>query len=252
MTLYDNIQKLNIQQFKNSTNFNKLLQIFSEEMEKVKVVFEDLSKILNIDDAVGSQLDLLGDIVVEKRLGRNDEDFKEAIKIKIFKNTSTGRFEAIVEILKLITKGSVVVYSDNPPAAYTIYTNGTTLPGEINTIMGKLSSAGVGVVVYASDGNTPFIATDIKTSIYDLQDNFGNDIVDNIGSQIVVNSDYGTESSELQELFEGSGLGVVETLDLQTSSGDTIVTDLGDTIVCYDSDQNIIDGGLANIAYQGN
>lgn len=250
MTIYDTIKQLNIEQFKSSENFNKILKIAASSFDELDVVFSDLKVILDIANSSGKQLDLIGHIVIEPRNGKNDVDYRSALTLKIFKNTSRAFVEDIVKILTIVTNATKVVYSDNPPAAYTIYTNGKTLPNNIKTAIDKLSAAGVDVLIYASDGETPFIATEIKTTRADLQTELGDDIVDNAGFQFVVDYESNLQSDKLQNIFEGKAFGVVETLNLVTNTGDTLVTNEGAELCVYDENQNIIDGGLANLAYQ--
>ena len=250
MTIYDTIKELNIEQFKSSENFNKILKIAASSFDELDVVFSDLKVILDIANSSGKQLDLIGHIVIEPRNGKNDVDYRSALTLKIFKNTSRAFVEDIVKILTIVTNATKVVYSDNPPAAYTIYTNGKTLPNNIKTAIDKLSAAGVNVLIYASDGETPFIATEIKTTRADLQTELGDDIVDDAGFQFVVDYESNLQSDKLQNIFGGKSFGVVETLNLVTNTGDTLVTNEGAVLSVYDENQNIIDGGLANLAYQ--
>jgi hypothetical protein len=250
MSIYDTIKQLNIEQFKSSENFNKVLQVATSTFDELDTVFADLKVILNIANSSGKQLDLIGHIIVEGRNGRNDADYRSALTLKIFKNTSRAFVEDIVEILTIVTNATKVVYSDNPPAAYTIYTNGETLPTNIKTTIDRLSAAGVAVLIYASDGQVPFIATEIETTQANLQTDSGDNLVDDAGSQFVVDYESGVESNKLQSIFGGREFGVVENLDLITDTGDTLVTDTGAILGCYDEDQNITDGGLANLAYQ--
>jgi hypothetical protein len=250
MSIYNDIKKLNIEQFKNSENFNKILKIVAEPFDELKVVFSDLKGILNIANSSGKQLDLIGHIVLESRNGRNDVDYRSALTLKIFKNTSRAFVEDIVKILTIVTNATKVVYSDNPPAAYTIYTNGKTIPSNIQSIIDKLSAAGVEVLIYASCGETPFIATEIQTTRANLQTSSGDNIVDDAGSQFVVDYSSEIQSDKLQNIFAGKGLGVVETLNLVTNTGATLVTNTGAILSAYDENQNILDGGKANLAYQ--
>lgn len=250
MSIYDTIKQLNIEQFKSSSNFNKILEVAATTFDELDIVFADLKTILNIANASGKQLDLIGDVVVEKREGRSDDDYRSAITLKIFKNTSRGFVEDVVEILTVITEATKVVYSDNPPAAYTIYTNGTTLPLNIHSVINKLSAAGVSVLIYASVGEVPFIATEVATIEANLITDTGYNLVDDAGSQFVANYQGLALNDRLQQIFEGRAFGVVETLPLITDTGYTIVTDTGATIGCYDANQNVIDGGKANLAYQ--
>jgi hypothetical protein len=250
MSIYDTIKQLNIEQFKSSENFNKVLRVAASTFDELDIVFANLKVILNITNSSGKQLDLIGHIIVERRNGRNDVDYRSALTLKIFKNTSRAFVEDIVKILTIVTNATKVVYSDNPPAAYTIYTNGETLPTNIKTIIDKLSAAGVAVLIYASDGQVPFIATEIETAQSNLQTNLEDDLVDDAASQFIVNYESTIKSNKLQTIFGGREFGVVENLDLITDTGNTLIIDTGSILGCYDEYQSITDGGLANLAYQ--
>lgn len=247
MTLYTDIKSLIPEQYKDATNLNILLEILSTPFDDLKVVFSDLKNILNLESAQGAQLDLIGDIVREKRNGRSDSDYIIGIRFKIFKNTSRGFVDDVVKALKFITSASKVIYSDNPPASYTIYTNGTTLTNDIKILIDKLSAAGVSVIVYASDGEIPLTMVEIVTEQKNLVDNLDQQIIDDSANNIVI--DYQIFSDNLQQIFEGKGMGVIEVLSLVTDTGYNIETDTGAIIGVYDSNQNIIDGGKLNIVY---
>lgn len=247
MTLYTDIKSLIPEQYKDATNLNILLEILSTPFDDLKVVFSDLKNILNLESAQGAQLDLIGDIVREKRNGRSDSDYIIGIRFKIFKNTSRGFVDDVVKALKFITSASKVIYSDNPPASYTIYTNGTALTNDIKILIDKLSAAGVSVIVYASDGEIPLTMVEIVTEQKNLVDNLDQQIIDDSANNIVI--DYQINSDNLQQIFEGKGMGVIEVLSLVTDTGYNIETDTGAIIGVYDSNQNIIDGGKLNIVY---
>lgn len=247
MTLYTDIKSLIPEQYKDATNLNILLEILSTPFDDLKVVFSDLKNILNLESAQGAQLDLIGDIVREKRNGRSDSDYIIGIRFKIFKNTSRGFVDDVVKALKFITSASKVIYSDNPPASYTIYTNGTALTNDIKILIDKLSAAGVSVIVYASDGEIPLTMVEIVTEQRNLVDNLDQQIIDDSANNIVI--DYQINSDNLQQIFEGKGMGVIEVLSLVTDTGYNIETDTGAIIGVYDSNQNIIDGGKLNIVY---
>lgn len=245
--IYDRIKKLLPEQYKNATNLNAILSIFASECDELEIVFSQLKNILNLENAIGATLDLIGDIVVEKREGRDDDAYRKGIKFKIFKNSSKGFVEDISKILKFITEADLVVYSDNPPAAYTIYTNGLNLPADLNKIMDKLSAAGVSLIIYASDGETPFIMTEVVTEEFNLIDDLGNKFIDDLSEDIIVEEQ--TFSDKLKQIYQGKGMGVIEILNLTTNLGDVIITDTGAQLGVYDSDQNIIDGGKLTLLY---
>lgn len=251
-TVYERIKALLPEQYKDAENLNKILLVFSSAFDELKAVNEDLKNILSIDDNEGAQLDLIGDIIGEKRNGREDPDYKIGLKFKIFKNTSRGFVDDIVRALKFITEADLVIYSDNPPASYTIYTNGETLPSDLHSMIDKLSAAGVSVIVYASDGEVPFIMNEIITVQDNLIDDLGDQFIDDGSNNIVV--DRQTATDKLQTLFRGKGMGVVQTLDLTTDTGDVIIVDTPDgsgaILGVYDENQEIVDGGKLNLVYQ--
>ena len=247
MTLYTDIKSLIPEQYKDAPNLNAILEIFSTPFDELKVVFAALKNILNLESAEGAQLDLIGAIVEEKRNGRLDPDYIVGIQFKIFKNTSRGFVDDVVKALKFITSATRVIYSDNPPASYTIYTDGTGLTDDVKILIDKLTAAGVSVIVYASDGEIPLTMVEIVTEQRNLVDNLDQQIIDDSANNIVI--DYQIFSDNLQQIFEGKGMGVIEVLSLVTDTGYNIETDTGAIIGVYDSNQNIIDGGKLNIVY---
>lgn len=56
--------------------------------------------VLNIDEAVGAQLDLIGRIVREDRDGRTNDLYRRAISVRILINKSQGRIEELVLIVR--------------------------------------------------------------------------------------------------------------------------------------------------------
>lgn len=248
MTLYTDIKSLIPEQYKDAPNLNAILEILSTPFDELKVVFTALKNILNLESAQCAQLDLIGAIVEEKRKGRSDSNYIVGIKFKIFKNTSRGFVNDVVKALKFITSATRVIYSDNPPASYTIYTDGTGLTSDIKILIDKLTAAGVSVIVYASAGETPFIMTEIVTQQANLVDNLDQQIVDDTGNNIVV--DYQISSDTLQEIFSGAPMGVIDVLSLVTDTGDVLVTDTGAAVGVYDDNQNIVDGGKLNLVFQ--
>jgi hypothetical protein len=245
---YERFKTLLLEQYKESKNLNNILEVISTTFEELDQVFKDLKEVLNIDKAKGKIIDLIGDIVGEKRNGREDEEYLKYVKFKIFKNTSRCFVDDVVKILKFITNASIVIYSDNPPASYTIYTNGLEVPKDIKKILDKLSAAGVSLIVYASLGETPFIATELSIQEYNLVDQSDNQFIENLGNELILHRQ---ESDDvLQEIFQGKGFGVVEILQLTTNENDLIISDQGDNFGSYREDQKIIDSGKANLVYQ--
>lgn len=237
-------KNLLLQQYKDSENLNKILEIFFDEIKILELLFLDLKNILEINNQFGSTLDLIGDIVGQKRNGLSDEDFKKELKFAIFKNTSRSFLDDIVKILKFITNGDVIIYTDNPPASYTIFTNGSTIVQNLGKIIDKLSASGVSVLVYCSGGEIPFIAKNISSENLDLVDDSENQFIDDSSNSITV--DRSTVDDNLQNIFKGGNFGYIEILFLTSNNEEVIITDTGAEIGILSPDQNIVDSAKAN------
>lgn len=248
--IYDTIKTLNIEQFKNSENFNKILLVAASVFDELNLVFSDIKNLLNIDVNSGKQLDLIGDIVVQSRNGLDDAEYREVLKLKIFKNTSSGFVEDVTYILRIITNATKVVYSDNPPASYTIYTNGTNLSNDIKKTLDNLSPAGVSLIVYASYGEVPFIATEINTVRDVLEDGYGGIITTYLGENIEVDYLSSTGVNTLQDIFGGTDFGVVKLEPLEIEQGGILEIEQGGILEVYPENHEIIGSGKANIVYQ--
>lgn len=242
--IFDNFKKLLLEQYKNSENIIKILEIVFDQCEFLENVFDDLKNILDIENQSGSVLDLIGDIISEKRNGLNDYDYKKQIKFAIFKNTSRGFVVDIIKIIKFLTNANLVVYSDNPPASYTIYTDGSEIPNNLSILMDKLSPAGVSLIVYCSAGEKPFIAKNISTNSGFLIDDDQNQIVDDALNPLSI--DYSVVNDNLQEIFNGGNFGYIQNFLLTSNENEVIITDTGAEIAVYDENQNIIDSAKAN------
>lgn len=280
--MIERIKSLLPQQYKDAPNLNKLLEVILEPANELKVVFADIKNLLDIENNSGAQLDLIGEIVVQKRNGLNDADYRKLLRFKIKKNTSKATVEDIVSILKFLTNGTRVVYSDNPPAAYTIYTNGQTIPANLRLELDKISAAGVSVIVYGSvDGSKPIIFYDELNTLIEknLTDDLGNNITDEnldeimvlvpntSGDQILLTFENGDfildengnfiadenfsqtaliENISSYDLFDGVRLGVLETVDLTDDLGNVFMTDTGATLQI--TTDNIISEGKLVLA----
>jgi hypothetical protein len=242
--ILQNFKDLLLQQYKDSENLNKILEIVFDSCQELETVFLQLKNILNIDSNSGASLDLIGDIVGQKREGMEDAEYKKNLKFAIFKNSSRGFLFDVIKILKFITDANLVVYSDNPPASYTIYTDGEEIPADLQKTIDNLSAAGVSVIVYCSKGEIPFIAKNISTTPENLIDDAGNSMIDDAVNQISL--DKAIIVDNLQLIFKGGNFGFVEIFSLTSNNNEVIITDQGATIGVYDENQNIVDSAKAN------
>jgi hypothetical protein len=76
--------------------FGNQVQILENEIRKFLYI-------LNIDNSEGEQLDNIGTLVGQNRLGYNDEYYRILLKVKIGVNISEGEIERILTLWKLLS-----------------------------------------------------------------------------------------------------------------------------------------------------
>ena len=100
-----------LQQYKDKPNLKKIIQIYSDRMQDLETVFASLYLARSVYDAVGTQLDQVGEIVGIARPGSlvgNDTAYRTLIFVKIGQNVSQGEAERIINVAKLLTGSEYV------------------------------------------------------------------------------------------------------------------------------------------------
>src|SRR6185369_11842721 len=97
------IDKL-LHQFKNSTDLKAFFGALLGPLQTTEDDLMDLYESRWVDAAEGLQLDNLGALVGQDRLGFSDSEFKLWIKARILVNKSTGKADDSLKILALITE----------------------------------------------------------------------------------------------------------------------------------------------------
>jgi hypothetical protein len=106
-----------------------------------------------VDVAVGAQLDLLGKIVGQPRLGFTDDLYRRYIRARIAVNRSTGKREEIIRIARLVlgdSLGDVIVRTQGDAGFILEIQNRATDDSTaqvLATMVGLAVSAGVRVIV---------------------------------------------------------------------------------------------------------
>ena len=116
-----------IGQFQNRPNLQAFLDAFVQQTADLETALFQILTDTDIDNAVGVQLDGLGDIVGEERGGRNDAEYRDAIRVRILLNTSEGTAEELIAIIKGIDSTLTPEIVDIPPAAFYAQIGLTTL-----------------------------------------------------------------------------------------------------------------------------
>jgi hypothetical protein len=134
-----------------------LVSAFPDEIAELELVFDQLRNERSIDTAVGVQLDRLGDIVGELRLGRSDDAYRRALRLRVFINISKGRPSDLIYAVKEGSQASVVQYFESYPAMSWLYTNGYDADKALQKTIQDVAPAGVfDVPVAVSFGEKPF------------------------------------------------------------------------------------------------
>lgn len=112
-----------LEQFKDKPNIKSLLETYLKQTEDLESAYFELLTERSIFTAVGVQLDLLGALVVEPRLGRDDEAYRLAILTKIGINNSEGTPDVLMQLLKNLSGGTKINIFEHFPVSAVYYTN---------------------------------------------------------------------------------------------------------------------------------
>jgi hypothetical protein len=104
--------------FLDKENFNKLIQLFLEEVQEIEVATLAIADQKSILTAIGEWLDYIGKIVGEPRKGRTDQDYRAALLLKVAINTSDGTPNTIIDITKQYTGVTSSRIIDYHPASF--------------------------------------------------------------------------------------------------------------------------------------
>lgn len=107
-----------IEQFKTRPRIESLLcDVFIQQIQELEVALFDLRTETTLDDAVGVQLDVLGVIIGQGRLGLGDENYRVLLKARVLANRSDGQLETLIAILVLIYGEPVTIVATTPDPA---------------------------------------------------------------------------------------------------------------------------------------
>lgn len=132
-----------LEQDKGKAGIANLTAAFVEPLQALENTFLDLLTMRTLGAASGVQLDRLGDEVGIDRLGLSDADYAQRISARILVNISNGEPETLIQIFKLLTQGSLVVFEEHFPAGYGVMSNGG-IPLEQQDLVLALMEAATG------------------------------------------------------------------------------------------------------------
>ncbi|WP_214797671.1 hypothetical protein [Exiguobacterium sp. s5] len=94
------------------SNINKYITLVAEQFDKLHEVFSAIESARIIDDAFGGSLDEIGKNVGEPRLGQNDEQYREALKVALRANLSKGDLNTVISMARSLYGQDVLSISE--------------------------------------------------------------------------------------------------------------------------------------------
>lgn len=192
-----------LEQFKGKPRIEGVVRSYVKQLDNLEDAYFDLLNERSISTAIGSQLDILGALVNEKRLGRSDTVYRLAILTRIGINNSEGTPNQIMSLLKSLTQGTKIKMWEHYPVSGIYYTN-TKYEDNIGV------ADTLQLISPATSGNV--------TVIFD-PDNVGFLPADSILQEFIIVDENGN--------FLTTGVGTI----LVTDTGDTLIFNTGETIL---------------------
>lgn len=108
-----------ITQYQGQPNLEALLSAFIAQVQDLENMLWDLIDKRILSAATGDQLDILGSIVGQKRLGYDDDAYRLLVRVRILLNTSSGTPDNILTVVNLLIENDFA-YTEWYPAGMSI------------------------------------------------------------------------------------------------------------------------------------
>lgn len=116
-----------------SNDFELLVRSYADEVQALDAAATDLLALTSLDNAIGVQLDGIGQIVGLARAGLSDSQYRLLLRAQIRINTSGGTIEQLNEIARLASGTTattpVFTLTESFPADFIIEFSTTLAPG---------------------------------------------------------------------------------------------------------------------------
>ena len=179
----ESLKKDLLEQYKTRPNIESFVEVIGIELEAVLQFLEDLNFKRNVYDAVGEQLDGVGDIVGLSRReaailagvpvsAMTDDEYRRYIIYKILKNTCDCTYNSLMTAIRMFWNGSSPVrYIEDPnePATIILDIDGFSETGSLYDLMvvPLIRAAGVGLRMMTTSkwDNTLYVGVVMNTEI---------------------------------------------------------------------------------------
>jgi hypothetical protein len=110
-------------QYRESPILKELLTIYLEELQEIEDCLIDIVNQKDVDQAIGFQLDIIGEHVGVLRQGRDDAEYRQAIKIQKIINASQGQYETVLQLWRLLLNSPTATLMEEFPAGINLYSD---------------------------------------------------------------------------------------------------------------------------------
>jgi hypothetical protein len=127
-----------------------LLSSYIKEIQALEAAAFDVIEGRQLPTAENAQLDSIGDLVGEPRLGRDDDTYRAAIKVRIRINRSQGKAEDVIDVVRLIVGAGLFDYTEVYPAGFYVTVYNTDFGRVIQDAISKTRAAATRGVLLSS------------------------------------------------------------------------------------------------------
>lgn len=151
---FEHSKDLFVEVFKDKPRLSAILKAYSAQSDELEAVFWAILATRDVDQAVGIQLDALGKIPVQVRVGDTDDIYRTFIKTRIRVNRSNGHNVDIVQLVQLATGSNNFEILDLYPASFVVTVKdaiASWLAPLLAEFLGDAAGAGIGTGLVWSD-----------------------------------------------------------------------------------------------------
>lgn len=165
------VEKDTLEQFRGQPNIQVLHDVLAKQLQDVADFFLQLKELRNLSDAVGAQLDGIGDIVVlsreeaseyarAARIGdaSDDEIYRKYLFYKVMKNTNNCTYPELIKAFRMFWE-KPLYYREDPeyPATMFLDTGVLTPDDHAEDLLSSpiIKAAGVGIHITATTESPP-------------------------------------------------------------------------------------------------
>jgi len=134
-----------------------LIDAAAEQCQTIESVGSQLLLYRGLSTAIGTQLDIFGEILGCARNDRSDTPYRAALQFQVYLNTSEGQPNVILDALRFYTDATAVSLVELYPAAMVLWadTGGTgSIPDTLVPDLNKLRPGGVRIAGLSYNDST--------------------------------------------------------------------------------------------------